>query len=129
MYIFPYAYIQNPYVIFRCPLYAQKAALFPGCSFAVGYDTAERILNPKYYPEGLEAGLQGLRACTVVVGGRIALDPVTKLPAEPARFLTLGDLQVPSGLKDMFLPLSEPEFRDDISSSLLRQRASAKIAN
>lgn len=40
----------------RAMLFQDKADLFPGCDFVVGYDTYRRILNPKYYaPAGAKA--------------------------------------------------------------------------
>ncbi|MDN5310331.1 MAG: hypothetical protein PWP14_1725 [Methanolobus sp.] len=36
----------------NAPLFADKAMLFPGCSFLIGSDTFNRIFNEKYYREG-----------------------------------------------------------------------------
>jgi hypothetical protein len=36
----------------NAPLFADKAMLFPGCSFLIGSDTLNRIFNEKYYREG-----------------------------------------------------------------------------
>lgn len=33
----------------QAPLYTLKARLFPGSTFVVGYDTAIRLVMPKYY--------------------------------------------------------------------------------
>ena len=42
-------------------LFVDKASLFPGCWFVVGFDTAERILDPKYYDENMPRRDQSLR--------------------------------------------------------------------
>lgn len=33
----------------QAPLYTLKAKLFPQSTFVVGYDTAVRLVDPKYY--------------------------------------------------------------------------------
>lgn len=38
-----------PVVVSRAPLFTHKAALLPGSRFVVGYDTAVRLVLPKYY--------------------------------------------------------------------------------
>ena len=46
-------------VLTRAPTIREKAALFPGCTFVIGWDTAVRILDPQYHG-GQEVGvLQG----------------------------------------------------------------------
>lgn len=94
--------------------FAEKAALFPGATFVVGYDTAIRILDARYYhqsPAERDAALAGMRAlgCRFLVAGRLdasgAFQPAETLPAPPH-------------LADLFQPL--PGFRHDISSTALR---------
>lgn len=36
-------------VVTSAPRFVDKAALFPGCAFVVGWDTAARLIEPKYY--------------------------------------------------------------------------------
>ena len=50
------------YTIFAstAPTFIEKARLFPGTVFVVGYDTAARILHPRYYGNSHEALRQGL---------------------------------------------------------------------
>jgi hypothetical protein len=97
----------------RAPLFAQKASLYPGRSFALGYDTVARLLNPRYYAEsGLDAALDSLAAhgCRLIVAGRL-VDGV---------FRTLEDLAIPAEHADLFVAIPEALFRADISSSELR---------
>lgn len=105
-------------VVLTCaPLYREKARLLPGCTFVIGYDTAERLLDPVYYGgshAGMLAALDEVReaGCDFLVAGRMV----------DGEFRTLDDLPIPPGYEAMFDGLSELEFRIDISSSELRQR-------
>ena len=61
----------------QAPLFTDKARLFPDSVFAVGYDTAVRLVAPKYYGgsnDGMVlamAALHGAR-CRLLVAGRVA---------------------------------------------------------
>jgi nicotinamide mononucleotide (NMN) deamidase PncC len=108
-----------PVVLSRAPLFVQKAALFPGCTFVVGQDTAARLVEPRYYGGEAErdAALGSVRAhgCRFLVAGRLQGD----------RFLTLADIALPPSLADLFLELPEQMFRADISSSAIRAQQAA----
>ena len=115
-------------VLTRAPLFTDKARLFPGAVFAVGHDTAIRLVMPKYYG-GSEAEmtrqfaqLRG-RGCRFVVAGRVPQGA----GGAAGGFLTLDDVDVPACLRplDMFSGLAESDFRSDLSSSELRRRRSA----
>ncbi len=106
-----------PLVLSRAPLFVDKAALFPGCIFVMGYDTAIRLVTPHYYQgeAGMHAAFTRLRVanCRLLVAGRIHGD----------HFATLQDLELPAAFRDLFIELPEPRFRVDISSTALRQSA------
>ncbi len=103
-------------VLSRAPLFAQKAALYPGRVFVVGYDTAARLVAPRYYGSeaGLRAALDRLRdaGCRFIVAGRLV----------GGRFHTLADLALPPAYADLFSAIPEELFRGDISSTELRAR-------
>lgn len=104
-----------PVVLTNAPLFADKAALFPGSVFVVGVDTAERIVSPRFYgydPGALAAALQRIRdhGCRFLVAGRVGGD----------EFRSLADIDLPPGTRDLFEELSEGEFRRDVSSTALR---------
>src|SRR5207237_1957308 len=40
---------KSPVELTRAPTFVEKARLFPGTTFVVGVDTAERLFGPKYY--------------------------------------------------------------------------------
>src|SRR4051812_27887554 len=67
---------RHPVYISRAPTFRAKAALFPGCVFVVGADTAARIVHPRYY--GDDPGEMGralaeivAHGCRFFVGGRV----------------------------------------------------------
>ena len=80
----------------------------------IGYDTAERLIDPRYY--GSEAARDAAfariraRGCSFLVAGR-AIDGVAR---------TLRDLHPPGALRDLFVELPEALFRVDVSSTELR---------
>ncbi|HMQ30930.1 MAG TPA: hypothetical protein PKD53_09385 [Chloroflexaceae bacterium] len=101
-------------VLSRAPLFAQKAALYPGRAFVLGYDTAARLVAPRYYggEAGMRAALDGMRAagCRFLVAGRLV----------EGRFRTLADLALPPAYAALFTPIPEALFRGDVSSTALR---------
>jgi len=105
-------------------LFVDKASLFPGCWFVVGFDTAERILDPKYYDENMprrDQSLRDLRSANVrfLVAGRVAW------PQLCAEFRTSDQLVVDHEFKDLFVGLPETCFRSDISSTAIRRQRAA----
>jgi hypothetical protein len=113
-------------IVTRAPLFLQKAALLPPrTTFCVGYDTAVRLVDPKYADLAqVLAGLRG-RQTTVIVAGRLALDK-DKIPDKNQSFLTLADLALPAGAEGLFQGLTEHQFRSDLSSSQLRAQPQQK---
>lgn len=111
-----------PLVLSRAPLFVDKAELFPGCVFVMGYDTAIRLVTPRYYQgeAGMHAAFARLRAagCRLLVAGRV----------HDNRFATLQDIALPAAFRDLFIELPEPRFRVDISSTALRQSARTRTA-
>lgn len=94
----------------------------------VGYDTAARLLAPRYYaggtPEAVIEALLPLRlsGTLFVVAGRVDAG---------GRFLTYdADLRpsVPAALTGLFVGIPEEDFREDVSSTQLRAAAAAAVA-
>jgi hypothetical protein len=82
----------------------------------VGYDTAVRIFDPKYYggsTEQMMAALDELRqrGCRFLVAGRSDSQGI---------FHTLAEIAVPPAFADLFQPIPTELFHLDISSSSLR---------
>lgn len=114
-----------PVVLSCAPLFVEKAALFPGCMFVVGYDTAVRLAAPRYYggAAARDAALAAIRAagCRFLVAGRMT----------DGAFHTLADLAIPAPFRDMFIALPEHDFRVDLSSTAIRaqQESANKTPN
>lgn len=106
-------------VLSREPLFVGKAALYPGSVFVVGHDTAERIVEPRYYggEAARDAALARIRAegCRFLVAGRL----------DDGVFRTLRDIAVPPGFGGLFIELPEAAFRVDLSSTEIRARQGA----
>ena len=129
-------------VLTRAPLFLEKARIFPHSCFLIGADTAKRLLQPKYYETAeREGGGKGgrdalllalneirMQGCRFIVGGRKVKGSDGK-----ADFLTLEavleearPLALPPSVLQMFLGLSEKQFRIDLSSTEIRARERMK---
>lgn len=107
-------------IITRAATFAEKAALLPGACFAIGYDTAVRLFEARYYgddPGARSRALAQLRhsGCRLLVAGR-------RVEGE---YRTLADLKLPAECADLLQPIPECDFRCDVSSTELRARESA----
>lgn len=95
-------------VVTQAPLFTQKAELFPKSVFAVGYDTAVRLVKPEYYGDETAMLLQFAklvyRGCSFLVGGRVD---------KKGRFCTLGDVAIPEDMQrgGLFKGIDESVFR------------------
>lgn len=99
----------------RAPLFRDKAVMFNNSVFLIGYDTASRLIDPKYYGDNSAAMLKAFAeirgfGCSFLVAGR----------ETAGKFMTLDDIHLPQGVADLFVGLSEEEFRLDISSTEIR---------
>lgn len=111
----------GPVWVTRAAAFEKKADLFPGAAFVVGFDTAARLIDPKYYghdPAKRDAGLRKLRTrgCRVLVGGRVDAAGV---------FRVWDGAGLPPEFAGLFEVIPEAEFRRDLSSTALRARSSA----
>lgn len=98
------------------PLFRDKAALYPNSVFVVGFDTARRLIDPRY-TAGEAAMLQAFdfiraQGCSFLVAGRKV----------DGRYQTLADAAIPPAIADLFVGLSEDEFRMDLSSTEIRNQ-------
>jgi nicotinic acid mononucleotide adenylyltransferase len=115
-----------PVLVTNATLFGHKAELLRGCTFVIGADTAVRIVDPKYYAQDAHRMVLALQriadcGCSFVVAGRF--------DAQTQRFVAAEDVlarHVPPTFRHLFVPLSESDYRNDISSTLLRQRATAE---
>jgi len=108
---------ETPILITRAPTFEEKARLVPGTTFVIGFDTAVRVVDAKYYSGTVEAALDVIReaSCDFLVAGRLS----------DGSFRSLAELKLPPGYELLFDVMSEEEFRFDGSSTDLRARSSS----
>ena len=109
-------------IIDKAPLFSEKSTLFPQSKFLIGYDTAERLINKKYYDDNHKKMITSLEIiennkCSFLVAGRI----------NKGIFSTLNDLDLPADFKSLFIEIPESQFRVDESSSFIRNRGKNEL--
>jgi hypothetical protein len=100
----------------HAPTFAEKARLFPRATFVLGFDTALRLIDPRYAGNSISQRDRMLgefadQGCRFLVGGRINAEGV---------FCVWEQDAVPAEFRDLFIALQEADFRVDISSTALR---------
>jgi hypothetical protein len=110
-----------PVELTRAPTFVEKARLFPGTTFVVGADTAERLFGPKYYGDD-EARMHAALEEIASSGGSFLV--AVRLDAA-GRLRALADLPVPRRYADLFTEIPEHRFRVDTSSSEIRARGAS----
>lgn len=106
-----------PLWLTRAPTFIEKADLFPGTVFVVGADTAERIVQPRFYGGSaaqLDRAMNELRyrSCRFLVAGRVNAE---------GNFADLANLPIPAEYRDLFVDIPAGEFRVDLCSTQLRR--------
>jgi hypothetical protein len=109
---------KSPVELTRAPTFLEKSRLFPGATFVIGADTAERLFAPKYYGDDevrMHHALEEIAnaGCSFLVAVRIDA---------AARVRSLSDISVPRRYADLFNEIPEQRFRSDTSSSEIRAR-------
>jgi hypothetical protein len=102
----------------RAPTFLEKSRLFPGVTFVVGADTAERLVATRYYGDSHEemaAALQEMadRGCRFLVAVRVDAG---------GRLRSLADVAVSPRFAPLFAAIPESRFRLDSSSTEIRAR-------
>lgn len=81
----------------QAPLYPDKAEIFHNSTFVLGYDTAIRLVMPKYYGghDGMLLQLASMSylGCSVLVAGRAVTDDQGN-----SSFKTFEDVEVPDAI-------------------------------
>lgn len=103
-----------PVVLTKAATFLEKSEIFPGAWFAMGFDTAVRLLDARYHPD-VEGMLERFLAvdCRFIVAGRL----------HKGQYSCLDHLSIAARYRPLFLPISEAHFRKDISSTQLRDEA------
>ena len=96
--------------------FVEKVALFPGAPFLVGADTFVRLGHPRYSGGSTTAAAEAVTRIATASGGLIVFGRVRDgVFTDPSR------LEAPPALRAIARFVSEEEFRDDVSSTLLRR--------
>lgn len=108
----------NLVVLTRAKTFAEKANLFPQATFVVGADTARRIADPRFYAGEQRQMLTAIQqiedaGCRFLVFGRLL----------EGAFRELSHLGIPAALGRLCHGVDESQFRRDISSTTLRDKA------
>lgn len=103
-------------ILSRAPLFSQKAEFFPHSVFVIGADTAERLVQLRFYNHNrtnMHAAFDHLRTagCRFLVAGRV----------RDGRFFSLPDIEIPEWYRALFEAIPEEQFRIDISSTEIRE--------
>lgn len=106
-------------VLTAAETFYKKARLFPGRSFVIGWDTAVRLLSPRYYGDDGETAMLKSLAEAWASGTRFLVAG----RSDGDSFKTLADVPIPQGFAKMFSEVPESNFRQDISSTELRSKS------
>lgn len=96
------------------PTFGEKADLLPGTTFVIGWDTAVRVLERRFYPDGeLESSFEMIaeRECRFLIAAR----------RDEHRLRTLDELTIPARFRDLFSAIPPELFEEEISSTAIRK--------
>ncbi len=108
--------------ITRAATFLEKARLMPGTMFVIGYDTAIRLFDDRFY--------------TQTAGSSPSVEAMGEVRASGARFIvggrhdahgyfrTVEDIAIPAGFEDLLIGIPEAVFSDPISSTQIRRSES-----
>lgn len=110
-----------PVELTRAPTFLEKSRLFPGTTFVVGADTAERLFVRKYYGDD-EDRMRAALDEIANAGSRFLV--AVRLDAA-GRIRALADIPIPERYAALFAEIPEDRFRSDTSSTEIRARRQA----
>ena len=105
----------------RAPTFLEKSRLFPGATFVIGADTAERLVATRYYGNDEEKMAAALQEIADRGGGFLV---AVRIDAG-GRVRSLADVPVPKRYAGLFTAIPESRFRLDSSSTDIRARRQA----
>lgn len=112
-------------VVTREPTFVDKARVLSGATFVVGYDTAARLFDERFYPPydpAMDADHAG--SAVGVALGRLLRSGARFLVAgrlADGAYRTLGDLKAPPMYRGLLEAIPEDRFRSDVSSTEIRE--------
>ena len=105
----------SPLIVSNVATFLEKSEVFPGSEFVVGVDTLLRVADPRFYEDSKasrDAAIQkiGEQGCSFLVFGRVL----------EHGFHDWRSIDIPSALRTICRGVNESTFREDISSSQIR---------
>lgn len=105
----------SPLIVSNVATFLEKSQVFPGSEFVVGVDTLLRVADPRFYEGSIasrDAAVQqiGDQGCNFLVFGRML----------EHGFHDWNSIDIPSALRTICRGVDESTFREDISSSQIR---------
>jgi len=100
------------------PTFLDKLALFPRAVFVMGADTFTRLWDDRYYGGSPERTAAAVARIAREAGGLVVFGRV-----RDGVFLDPASIPAPDALRAIATFVPEAAFRDDVSSTALRQRA------
>lgn len=105
-------------IVTRAATFQQKCRVFRDCRFVIGVDTAERLVDVRYYGQSARQRDVALEEIAehgnqFLVAGRFC--------STRKEFVPLDQVAIPSPFRSLFDGLSESDFRKDLTSTELRQ--------
>ncbi len=107
----------HPLAVSQASTFVEKSELLPDTTFIVGADTAERILDCRFYENSIQRRSE---AFSSIDGNQCRFLVAARLHRE--QLLTLDHLDVPAEHAHLFAQIPADVFRMDVSSSDLRLR-------
>lgn len=116
-----------PVFVTNATLFSEKAKLFRQSWFVIGADTAIRLVDSKYYGDECKMAITlneiiSTLECRFVVAGRYV-----EAYGRYCSAMEIVENVIPKFFRHAFLPIDEEIFRNDISSTALRERAEEKL--
>lgn len=112
-----------PAVAGTAPTFVEKSRLYPAATFVVGFDTAARVIHPRYYGDS-EAGMLAALAEMRDRGNRFL---VAGRKGDDDSFRELHELAIPEGFAGLFEAIPARLFRNDTSSTEIRAALKAEV--
>lgn len=108
--------VKFPQLFTRASRFVDKARLVPGCTFVVGVDTITRLSDIKYY-DGSSTERDSAIASIADAGCRFLVFGRNL----NGMFQVLSNVTIPDSLRALCTEVPESEFREDVSSTNLRE--------
>ncbi|MBM84411.1 MAG: hypothetical protein CMM47_00115 [Rhodospirillaceae bacterium] len=108
-----------PVRLTRAQTFLEKSRLFPGATFVIGADTAQRLVTARYYCDNQDR----MYAALEEIGRSCSSFLVAVRVNASGKLMTLRDIPIPRRFMPLFVEIPEEQFRLDKSSTELRRNS------